>query len=129
MTVKINVMATAWEIARDGVKKFGGKVKEYFAMSLKMAWAKVRKMAKATLVTSSGSRKHKSWVARIVGTHARWGLDRKFVDAADENISEKYFELDAGYYEVCDAGERRFIVVAAGQIEEVSKSDVMAVVA
>lgn len=34
-----NVMKKAWEIARKGQQKFGGKVKEYFAQALKMAWA------------------------------------------------------------------------------------------
>ena len=34
-----SVMTRAWEIAREAVKKFGGKVKEFFAMSLKLAWA------------------------------------------------------------------------------------------
>lgn len=35
----MNVMAKAWEIAKAAVVKFGGKVKEYFAQSLKMAWS------------------------------------------------------------------------------------------
>lgn len=33
-----NVMKTAWEIAYEGVEKFGGKVKEYFSEALKIAW-------------------------------------------------------------------------------------------
>lgn len=37
-----NVMKKAWEIAREGVKKFGGNVKEYFSQALKMAWAIVK---------------------------------------------------------------------------------------
>lgn len=41
-----NVMKRAWEIAREGVKKFGGKVKEYFAEALKMAWAEFKKGVK-----------------------------------------------------------------------------------
>jgi len=36
---KSDVMKRAWEIARNAVKKFGGKIKEYFSASLKMAWA------------------------------------------------------------------------------------------
>ncbi len=36
-------MTRAWEIAREGVKKFGGKVKEYFAQALVMAWAEIKK--------------------------------------------------------------------------------------
>lgn len=35
-------MRRAWRIARDGVKNFGGKVSEYFAISLKMAWAEIK---------------------------------------------------------------------------------------
>jgi Streptococcus thermophilus bacteriophage Gp111 protein len=38
-----NVMKKAWEIARDGARKFGGSVKEYFAEALRMAWAIVKK--------------------------------------------------------------------------------------
>ena len=39
------VMKRAWEIAREGVAKFGGKVKEYFAEALKMAWAEFKNAA------------------------------------------------------------------------------------
>lgn len=35
----MNVMKRAWEIAKEGQKKFGGKIKEYFAEALKLAWA------------------------------------------------------------------------------------------
>lgn len=38
MATKKEIMSKAWEIAREGQKKFGGKVSEYFAESLKMAW-------------------------------------------------------------------------------------------
>jgi hypothetical protein len=34
----MNVMARAWEIAREGQRRFGGKVKEYFAQALVLAW-------------------------------------------------------------------------------------------
>ena len=42
MATKKNVMKRAWEIAREGQKAFGGKVSEYFAESLKMAWAQTK---------------------------------------------------------------------------------------
>ena len=38
-------MVRAWEIARDAVKKFGGKVKEFFSMALTMAWEEVKEGA------------------------------------------------------------------------------------
>lgn len=37
-----NTMKRAWEIAKEAVKKFGGKVKEYFAESLKLAWSEIK---------------------------------------------------------------------------------------
>lgn len=33
------IMARAWEMARQAVKTFGGKVRDYFSASLKLAWA------------------------------------------------------------------------------------------
>lgn len=36
------IMKKAWEIAREGQKKFGGKVKEYFAQALRISWAIVK---------------------------------------------------------------------------------------
>ena|SRR5699024_2996192 len=38
----MNVMKTAWEIARKGQKRFGGKVSEYLGESLKQAWFEYR---------------------------------------------------------------------------------------
>ncbi|MBD5231188.1 MAG: hypothetical protein HDS66_03420 [Bacteroidales bacterium] len=36
-------MQRAWEIAREGTKKFGGKVREYFSIALKQAWFDIKK--------------------------------------------------------------------------------------
>lgn len=45
-------MVKAWEIARNAVKKFGGKVKEYFAQALKMAWSIVKAPKGAIVVNT-----------------------------------------------------------------------------
>lgn len=42
MTAKKEIMSNAWKIAKEGQKKFGGKVSEYFAQALKMAWAQAK---------------------------------------------------------------------------------------
>lgn len=42
MTTKKEIMVNAWEIAKEGQKNFGGKVSEYFAEALKMAWAQAK---------------------------------------------------------------------------------------
>lgn len=120
------VMVRAWEIAKEGASKFGGKVKEYFAAALKMAWAETRKVV---LTTSAGSRKHKSWVAKIVGKHPKFKLDRSFVESVDHNMSERYFELTDGFYDICDAGTRYFVRVTSGQIERVEEYEVLEAVA
>lgn len=44
------VMKRAWEIAKTGVTKFGGKVREYFAASLSIAWKEIKTMS--NVVTS-----------------------------------------------------------------------------
>jgi len=41
-----NVMTQAWVIAREGQRKFGGKVREYFAEALRMAWRIAKGMEK-----------------------------------------------------------------------------------
>ncbi|EMA6344833.1 hypothetical protein U3450_003889 [Bacillus cytotoxicus] len=58
-----NVMAKAWEIAKQGVKKFGGKVKEYFAIALKMAWAQVK--GGNEVVELKGTEKQVKWANDI----------------------------------------------------------------
>lgn len=121
-----NVMTKAWNIARKGVNKFGGKVSEYFAEALKMAWALTRK---TRITTSAGSRNHKSWVAQITGKHPKFKLNRSFVESVDHNISERYFDLVDGIYEVCDAGSRNFIQIIKGNVEEVEYNEVMEMVA
>ncbi|WP_217562817.1 hypothetical protein [Paenibacillus sp. GbtcB18] len=37
-----NVMVRAWEIAKEAAAKFGGKVKDYFAQALILAWKEIK---------------------------------------------------------------------------------------
>lgn len=37
------IMKNAWEIARRGQKKYGGKISEYFVEALKISWALYKK--------------------------------------------------------------------------------------
>ena len=41
-----NVMKRAWEIARQGAEKFGGKAIEYIAEALRMAWKELKTIMK-----------------------------------------------------------------------------------
>lgn len=74
-----NVMKSAWGIAYEGVAKFGGKVKEYFAEALKIAWdlfknggkeVNYAEQVKGTLVgfelpKLEGSEKQVKWAEKI----------------------------------------------------------------
>lgn len=42
------VMKRAWILAKSGVEKFGGKVREYFSSSLSIAWKEIKNMEIAT---------------------------------------------------------------------------------
>lgn len=43
MLTKSDVMKFAWELAYDGVKKFGGKASDYIREALKIAWENYRR--------------------------------------------------------------------------------------
>lgn len=121
-----NVMVRAWEIAKEGQVKFGGKVSEYFAQALAMAWAEVKAPLVAELQTLSGSRKHKTWVAKITGKHPQYKFNRTFVEATDGNMMYKVFHLEDGVYDVCDGGTRKYISVVNGIIHNVDEYAVAA---
>ena len=55
-----NVMTKAWEIARKGVEKFGGKAIEYISEALRIAWALVKKGGNK-MVEMKGSEKQIKW--------------------------------------------------------------------
>lgn len=42
------VMKRAWELAKKGVKNFGGKVREYLSSSLVIAWEEIKNMKTVT---------------------------------------------------------------------------------
>lgn len=44
MTKLQKIMTRAWEIAREAVENFGGKVVEYIAEAMKMAWAEAKEV-------------------------------------------------------------------------------------
>lgn len=120
-------MTKAWEIAKKGAAKFGGKVKEYFAEALKMAWAIAKtQTGKIEIELSGGSRKHKSWVAQIVGTDAKYGLKRDFLNGYNKDNSMLYFELEEGaVYDINDAsGLRRYKKVVNGELVELGDYEV-----
>ena len=94
------VMVRAWEIAREGQRKFGGKVSEYLSESLKIAWAEQEeeKVYEATLPINND----RLWIAEITGTHPRFKLDRQFLN--------DYYLSDNGYYKVFDLSDGLYAI-------------------
>lgn len=132
MAAMKNVMTRAWEIAKEAVAKFGGKVKEYFALSLKIAWEEIKVPTSVTVELVSGSRKYKSWVAEIVGTHAKFKFERNFVNKFQgvELETNKIYTLEEGkVYDVNNVNYRYYATVRNGQLVELNEGEVMELVA
>lgn len=122
-------MTRAWEIAKEGVKKFGGKVKEYFAQALVMAWAEVKNV-KTVFTLSNDRRGKKTWLAKVTGTHPTYKLSRTFVNTDETDwLGNKYFELDNGYYNFDSGKERGYVRIENGTWKDVSYQEVLAVFA
>lgn len=127
--MKKNVMKKAWEIAKEAVKKFGGKSVEYFSEALKIAWKEVKESAAPKYVEikiSEGSRKHKSYVAKVKGLHDRFGIDREFVSHDHDHLRVKVaIMFNGNIYEIQDAGDRKYVRIVNGQMVEMSYENVL----
>ena len=123
-----NVMKNAWLIAKQGQVKFGGNVRSYFSASLKMAWSQIKKGAvkmKAIVKTLSGSNNHKSWVAQIsIGT--AYKFNRNFVNEFEKEgfYGDRIYTLNDGIYDVCNAGDRKYILVANGEFTVIAENEI-----
>jgi hypothetical protein len=122
-----NVMSRAWEIAKEGADIYGGKVREYFATALRLAWKEIKNPApiKARFELKNDTRKTRTWIAAITGTHPVYKYDRTFLnpDAIDE-YDDKIFLLADGYYDVHNGSKRRYIEVANGEITTIDARDI-----
>lgn len=126
-----NVMVRAWEIARTAVLEFGGKVKEYFAQALAMAWKEVKARVENFEITlNADTKKCRTWLAQIVGTHPVYKLDRKFlVKDWDDEYGNKVFCLNDGYYESFNGKRKQLFKVVGGEYVETTLLDVQVAVA
>lgn len=87
MAMKTNlkaVMKAAWELARAAAVNFGGKAREFFAASLKMAWTEVKKGAVKMKGTATLTNGNKDVTLSIVG-------ESEWVAGANKRV---YFDLE-----------------------------------
>lgn len=131
--MKKKIMKRAWEIAKEGQKRFGGKVKEYFAAALKLAWKEAREPKQATLAIRHQPSGGKEWIAEIVGRHPRFNFERRFLNPIARNWSSSgktgktTFLLQEGkVYEVNEPYVGRYFVkVENGKILDVTVDEVI----
>jgi len=125
---KSEIFTNAWEIARNAQNKFGGKVSEYFAESLRLSYkfAKGELKIMFTLEIAAGSRKHKSWVAKIEGEDTKWKFKREFIKASGYGE----WTLEDGVYNIKNASKdnQQFIVVKNGIAKEINENEVLSLI-
>lgn len=79
-----NVMIRAWEIAREGAEKFGGKAVEYIAAALKMAWAEIKKGANKMLnVIKERAKEFEAEFANEGKMAKHWAMQKAKVEYID----------------------------------------------
>lgn len=128
-----NVMTRAWEIAKEGQRKFGGKVSEYLAEALKMAWAETRRPKQVKVSVNYGWKK--CYVAKINGTHPKWKLDRSFLKADKKHRSysgktghDEFYIMEDGIYEKASGDNREYFIIENGTLVEVDFQKVLQLV-
>lgn len=125
--MKKEIMKRAWEIAKQGAEKFGGKAIEYIAEALRMAWKEAKQPKEIVLKVRHQPSGGKEWVAEITGRHPKWNFERKFLNAVARNWSSSgktgttSFLLQEGkVYEVNEPWKGRyFITVQNGEVVDV----------
>lgn len=125
--MKKEIMKRAWEIARQGAEKFGGKAIEYIAEALRMAWKEAKQPKEIVLKIRHQPSGGKEWIAEITGRHPRFNFERKFLNAVARNWSSSgktgttSFLLKEGkIYEVNEPWKGRyFITVQNGEVVDI----------
>lgn len=73
------------------------------------------------------SRRHKAWVAEVVGTHPTYKLDRKFIDEDDKGAGWKAWDLKENkIYCVCETKDQYFVTLKNEELKELTKAEVEA---
>lgn len=122
-----NVMTNAWDIAYKGQNKFGGKVKEYFAQALRMAWALFKKGGNNMKIElDEGSSRRKSYVAVIKGLDDQYGFDREFISYKDDEDADEIVAIleEGKVYEIQECGDREYVIIKNGKQVELEKEEI-----
>ena len=125
--MKKEIMKRAWEIAKEGQMKFGGRAFEYIAEALKMAWKEAKQPKEIVLKIRHQPSGGKEWIAEITGRHPRFNFERRFLNPVARNWSSSgktgttSFLLEEGkIYEVNEPWKGRyFITIQNGEVVDI----------
>lgn len=71
------------------------------------------------------SKRQRAWVAEIVGTHPKYKLDRKFIDADESGAGWAAWDLEEDkIYCICETKEQHFVKVENETLVELTKNEV-----
>ncbi len=79
-------MTRAWEIAKKGQKRFGGKVKEYFAQALVMAWKEAKL---AAMKQEKGLKIYSDYINNVIGKGGKI-VSQEGTSYTIENMGKKH---------------------------------------
>ncbi|CAM2952412.1 hypothetical protein PASE110613_09190 [Paenibacillus sediminis] len=123
-----NVMKEAVVLART----YEGDWVARMALALKTVWARIKegvKKVKAT-IDIRVARGGRDYVAKIVGPHRQYKLDRQFLAADREEWNKKgsagheEYDVEDGYYEKSELGKKRYMKVENGAAKYINLEEV-----
>ena len=84
------IMMRAWEIAKNAVAQFGGKVREYMAEALRMAWAEAKGTAQQSRdsIIEALTKKFGRWTKK--GSNGKV-YDRIYFNGTDLGMEVSYY--------------------------------------
>jgi len=98
---KKQIMKRAWELAKNGVEKFGDKVREYFAIALSIAWKEVKTMTTKLIGTPKQNKWAKDIIERIREVQPK--MKQTCIEVANErSVKEEYLNEALAFIESLD---------------------------
>lgn len=117
------VMVKAWELAKNGVKKFGGNVKQYFASALAIAWKELKTMSQAIgKIEFPYCKKYEVCAVASVDSDGYVNQDKIKPSKVENTIS--YTDLEDGFYGISRFGEdHKYVQIKNGENTDVTVDD------
>ncbi len=93
----MGVMKKAWQIAKEAVGKWGGKAREYFALSLKEAWKEYRYQIARAVAAQAIKEREQHLLDNAQEYIQRWdAANKKFVQNGMKASDVPQITIDAG---------------------------------